>query len=523
MRRLPVRKLAWFGAAAALAGLLALNLLYAGTFVRTWDEADFVFALDRFDLLAMQPHFPGYPFFIGGGMIARLWISDPLLALTAFNALMTAGSAVPIFLLARREVGAGAAAWAAVWVGATPYLWLMGSRPMSECAGIAALWWFLWSVREAADRPRSLWRYVAAAALFGALMGIRLSYFPFGVALVLLLALCRRSFGGGRGWGLLLRLLIAGAFQLVGVLGLMLSEGSVQGFWQLAEAFVAGHFSEWGGGIGAVDVPLAERVATVFGDHLVRDVLLGRSAVVGAIASALLVLVAWGSLLARGRTDSAASGSVEPRYIAWLIICLAAYAVWAVLGQNVEKARHVAPLAGPLLLACYIAAIRTFRSLRLPSHAPRVSRAIRLGIGAVMAAYLCAQAFHGVRLLREQAERPPAVYQLHDYLGELREPFTVYTWEETRVLQYLQADYDHRRIVTYGYFLAVVASAAEEEGAGRRILLTDHVLDGFLAQNPEAARLAVPLARFESNALFDPVYSRITLYEWRGAAEQGGP
>ncbi len=45
----------------------ASYFVYASPFAATWDEVDFALALDRYDLLAMQPHFPGYPYFILAG------------------------------------------------------------------------------------------------------------------------------------------------------------------------------------------------------------------------------------------------------------------------------------------------------------------------------------------------------------------------------------------------------------------------------------------------------------------------
>lgn len=86
----------------------------------------------------------------------------------------------------------------------------------------------------------------------------------------------------------------------------------------------------------------------------------------------------------------------------------------------------------------------------------------------------------------------------------------LYTWEETRVLGYLNAGYEHRKIVTFDYF----RSLAQAE-TGRTVLLTDHVLGGFIRQNPAAAEMAVPVAEYRANSLFDPVYSRIVLYEWK--------
>ena len=246
-----VRGIGLFAAAAVLIGLFVANLAYSSPFVRSWDEVDFVFSLDRYDLLAMQPHFPGYPYYIIGAKIVHQWISDPVQSLIIWNATLALSSAIPIALLARKYVSASYAGWAPIWVMTMPYVWIMGSRPMSECAGIAVLWWFLWSVREAVERPRSNGRHVTALLLFSLLMGIRLSLFPFGIVLLLLLVQQYKSFVGQRSRviRLLFSLIVAAGAQLVWIGGLVLSEGSISGFWKLANAFVTGHFSEWGGGI----------------------------------------------------------------------------------------------------------------------------------------------------------------------------------------------------------------------------------------------------------------------------------
>lgn len=519
MAKLPHRVkqgIAIFAALAILGALFALNLSFASPFVRSWDEVDFVLALNRYDLLAMQPHFPGYPYFIAGATIVHQWISDPVRSLNVFNALFALSAALPIALLAKRYVGTIAAWWAPVWVLTTPYLWLMGSRPMSECAGIAALWWYVWSVREAADKPNSFLRHGVAILMFSLLMGIRLSFFPFGAALVLLWVVQYRSLAGNaaRRWiRLMLSLIAAGAAQLVWVGGLVMSEGTLQGFWKLSQAFVAGHFSEWGGGVVAAEMPFGSRVVTLLADHLFYTVLFSRSAVIGALLVFLVAIVCLGARMLRGGLPVGRTEQKSPRYGMWLGICIAAYAVWALLGQNIEKPRHIAPIAGPLLLLLYVMSLRTILSLRkaaVTSLRNWLYRAVGIGAGLAMTAVLIAQFTQGVSLLKLQAEQKPAVYRLHEYIESLEQPLVLYTWEETRVLQYLHADYEHRRIWTFDYFHALADSASD-----RRVLLTDHVLGGFMLQNDEAETYVTPVATFRSEALFDPVYSEITLYEWR--------
>ncbi|BBI31341.1 hypothetical protein [Cohnella abietis] len=507
-----VRGIMLFAAVAVLIGLFLANLTLASPFVRSWDEVDFVFALDRYDLLAMQPHFPGYPYFIAGATILHQWISDPVKALITLNALLALSSAIPIALLAKRYMRLQTAAWASVWILTMPYLWLMGSRPMSECAGIAVLWWFLWSVREAAEKPRSTWRHAVALLLFSLLMGIRLSFFPFGIGLVLLWLHQYRSFAGYRARiaRLILSIVSAIGAQLIWVSGLVMSEGTLGGFWKLSNAFVAGHFSEWGGGITAAEMSLPARIVKLIASNLITDVLLSRSIVIGAFCFVLLLLIVWGlGLLREKKPESGA----ELRYGLWLGICVAAYVLWALLGQNIEKPRHIAPIAGPLMLAFYILAIRTSQSLTQSVTATRSKYlfiAVGRGICFTLAAVVISQIVHGANLLKMQANEKPAVYQMHEYMDELKQPLIVYTWEETRVLQYLHADYEHRRILTFNYFNALADANPE-----RKVLLTDHVLEGFYLQNASIRDYVDPIAQFSSSSLFDPVYSQITLYEWK--------
>lgn len=510
MQRL-VRYLSLSAAYIILIVLFVYNLLFASPFVRSWDEVDFVLAVDRYDLLAMQPHFPGYPYFIAGAKLVHEWVTNPVQSLIIWNAVLALSSAVPIILLARRYIGLAPAIWAAVGVLSVPYLWLMGSRPMSECAGIAVLWWYLWSVRWAADRPQSNSRLGAALLLFSLLMGIRLSYFPFGIALVLLLVYQYTSLMDSR---IRLRRLImsiaaAGGAQLIWIGGLIQSEGTLLGFWKLSIAFVSGHFSEWGGGVADSKVPMGTRFVTLVADHLIRDVWFSRSTALAVLYLLLLALMALGMWKLRG---SILADPADRKFGKWLWVCLAAYGVWVLLGQNIEKPRHIAPIAGQMLLALYVTALKTAQLLGRSSDFIRGlqwSNAAAAAIYLSFAAVLFVQFIVGGQLIKLQAQQKPAVYQLNDFMGTLEHPLVLYTWEETRVLRYLQAGYEHRKILTFDYFQSLART-----GTGQRIFLTDHVWSGFLQQNVNAGEHVIPIAQFVSEDLFDPVYSRITLYEW---------
>ena len=357
------------------------SLLHISPFAASWDEVDFVLALDRFDLLAMQPHFPGYPYFVLGAMAVQQVVNDPLIAYGTLNIMLTASAAVPIWLIARRLLSP---AWSLLVVLITltsPYLWLQTMRPMSEAAGIAVLWWYLWCWWRAMER-RTWLSAILALFLFGVLMGVRLSFVPFGLSLVWLLGV-RCADWRYEGKRLLPRVtgfvLLAGGFQLLWVAGLALSEGGFVGFAELAAAFTEGHFSQWGGGvISAASVPLAERALRFAGDNLLWTGMFARSTALLAAAAALLlaaVLRAGANSAPRG---SAGSGSRRaPLAAAWLrrpalpgalALLAGAYGAWALLAQNIDKPRHITPLIG-LMWLLLLALFRAAPPARLPAQA----------------------------------------------------------------------------------------------------------------------------------------------------------
>lgn len=509
----PVRSasaLLWAAGAAILVWSLAARLLYASDRASSWDAVDFVLALDRFDLLAMQPHFPGYPYFVLGGMAIRRWVENPAAALSVLNAGALFTAALPVYLLARRRLEALPAFLAAVCVQTMPYLWVLGAQPMSEGVGAALVLWYAWAVVRAYERP-TIRSQLAAVAFYGLLSGVRLSFFPVGAGLLAL---------WWRDWRLYRRrrrlLLFAGAFgagQLLWAAVLLLSEGSVSGFAELAAGFVSGHFREWGGGVGASSVGWGERMYRFLLGNSVWTGLMGQSALMLGVwcAMAAAAAAAWAGA-ARDAGSAPGMSADQPGGItrrpdglllAGMAVC---YGLWAWIGQNIDKPRHTVPMVLLLLLALL----------------PRLARRMPGGHAAAAALLLVlagAQSAAGTAAVRLMAAETPAVHQLGDAMDRLAEaggpPFILFTWEETRVLQDRKAAYPHKRIFTYDYFLAEAAALE-----GHRILLTGKVTEGFRAQGAELNGQVKQVAEFRSSPLFDPVYHHIVLYEWVSGEEK---
>jgi hypothetical protein len=502
MKHKAVNYLMMLWVVAVIGTVTYLSIFYASPFVRTWDEVDFTLALKRFDLLAMQPHFPGYPYFILGGWIINQWIHNGLKALSTFNAVAALSAVLPIYGLARRLSGNGVISFLLpALVLSSPYLWLMASRPMSECAGMALLWWFLWSVRYAMDRQTSLFRHGLSLMMLGFLMGTRLSFFPFALALVpLWYSLWQRP---GRWRRLGLAVLVALLFQLLWVAGLVMSEGTLAGFWKLSLAFVEGHFSEWGGGVVSTPMPIGERITQLFVRNLAGSALTGGSTLI-AVGFVLLVITAGIGRLLIGKEGQ---NRENRQFIYGLVGCAILYAFWALLGQNIEKPRHIVPLLAPIFLLLFVLTARLAERLKTAKQ-PYV-RTMRVLLYSLLVGLIVTQTIYGSQLQKRQAMEEPAVYQLHDYVRQIQEPFVLFTWEETRVLHYLGADYDNERIYTYAYFQALAESDLK-----RRVLLTDHVVQGFIQQGKPVEGHLKQIAEFTSEPLFDPAYHHIILYEW---------
>ncbi|ANE48899.1 hypothetical protein SY83_12820 [Paenibacillus swuensis] len=474
---------------------LSWGITHSGP-VRTWDEADFALALHRFDLLAMQPHFPGYPYFVLGGILMHRWLDDPAQALAAWNLLLTATALVPLYLLSRRYLTPMTSAALAAFLITMPYLWLLASQPMSEASGIAVLWWFLWSLAYALEH-RSTKRLLLSAALFGVLMGIRLSFVPFGAGLVYLwyahyirdYTTKRRKFYPR----LLFILSTALAFQLIWVIGLAASEGGLAGFLQLSVAFVQGHFSEWGGGAASSSLPMGERVLQ-YGINYFWTGLAAQSWI-QAGAWAVIGLTSAYSFLSRPNNSSTKPDPI----LKLILLVVTAYGLWAFFAQNIEKPRHLSPLVAVSVWLVLAYALQTASKTQL-----------HRGLLVALTAGIAMNLYTGTGWLTEQRMKPSAVAQLGNYMESVNEPLVLYTWEETRVLAYNGADFPHQRIETFELFKA----EAEAQQSTKRVFVTDHVLNGFHAQNAELDGRFVKVAAFRAHPIFDPVYADIVLYEW---------
>jgi hypothetical protein len=463
--------------------VFASQLMSLNPFVSSWDMVDFSLALDRYDIRAMQPHFPGYPYFILGGMLTGILTETPNQALVLFNVLVYASAILPVYLLASKIISRPNAFLVAAVIYTASYPLIIVNQPMSEGAALAAFWWYFWSIAASVDRPAGKWMLLPLF-LFSVLLGIRLSYIPMGVGLIFLLY---KKWNDKQidAFGLVKYVLIAGLSQLIWLGALIVTEGGIMNFFDLAFGFTGGHFQEWGGTTASNDLSMIARVKTFLFTNILWWGIFSRTTVL-----MVLYIVIGIFLFLHAANDKSNKNST------FLLgaFMMGAYGLWALFAQNIDKPRHILPLALILIflvLAVYFQRKNTIYSILL------------------ILLLIIAQAIVSSNIVKKQASEKPAVYQLAYYLEQQQEEFVLYTWEETRVLQYLKMPYPHKRVYTYNVFL-------HDQGLykGKTIYLTDSVAEGFRSQGADISKKIEKVKIFDSDKIFDPVYHEIILYKW---------
>lgn len=448
--------------------------------VSSWDEVDFSLGVLQFDLLLMQPHFPGYPYFILGGMVFHTFIESPILSLVFFNITLLILSTIPMFLIAQKLVQ-HKAIWLVAIVTTLPYSAVILTQPMSEGAAMAVLWWYIWSIAHSRDN-HSNWKRFLPALFLSLLLGIRLSYLPFAIGLLWVWMIQWKRSGK---WSIIFtHIIVAAFFQCVWVAGLIWSEGSIESFFSLALSFVEGHFSDWGGAATADESrTLMERMFTLIVHNIFWTGIAAQSPILLGTYSILIIL------------PFVIGNNQKMSEMEWIIILMAvSYFIWALFAQNIDKPRHSLPIISLFTLWWGAKGINV-----LPK---------RIGL-ALTTILVSLQLFVSYALLDEQYRELPAVHQLMEELEQIDEPFIIYTWEETRVMEYYDMPFEHKRILSYPFFLHDLSYYDD-----RTIYLTNHVIEGFKKQGVDVSDRITKVKEFSSNEIFDPVYSKIILYRW---------
>lgn len=462
-----------------------IQLCNINSFAGTWDQVDFALALDRYDLMSMQPHFPGYPYFILAGNFIHRFIENNVASLTVLNILLYFTALFPMYKLSRIWHKKSYSLLTTAVLYSSTYGLVIINQPISEGAAISCLWWYVWSLYSALIKKnhRSV---LMPVILLSILLGIRVSYLPFSIGLLYLLYLKQKQnlLSIRQMFGYLMMMTVT---QFIWVIALIISEGSLKGFIKLSLAFTIGHFNDWGNTALASDMTIIDRLKAIIINNLFWSGISSQSVVLAVIYVMMLIVIF--TDVFRYRIDIGDSSKLL------FFIMVSCYLTWALLGQNADKPRHILPLVGILLF------LVISRLLLRESGRRMILVSVLLGI----------QVYGSQMLIKQQAQQAPATLQLAAYLRTEQKDSIVYTWEETRVFEYENLPLIHKRIQTYEFFLQEVSNFE-----GRTILITDKAVSGFITQGADIEGNIRKIKTFRSNSLFDPVYAEISLYKWEG-------
>lgn len=461
--------------------ILFFRLYYPVISPTSYDEVNFSLAILEFNMQLMQPHFPGYPFFILGGMIIDHFIHNPTMALSYFNILMSIVSSIPIYLIAKEYVSKSNSLLVVLFMQTIPFLNILFTQPMSEGAAIAVLYWFIWSLIKASKRNSQVLGLLPNF-IFSLLLGIRLSYIVFGIGLVWLWIMKIKQDGLKESIiPIIIQIITAFLFQLIWINALIFSEGGVNSFLTTALSFTGGHFNEWGGSIVTENSSFLERFFQLIVINFLWVGMFGANLIVGIFVTILVFFTKRRPIF------------VFP-YQSLFLLLTASYFLWALFAQNVDKPRHIAPLVAlcSLVLIINFLLVKTNTTFTL--------------LKVLFLVNLTLSSFY----IFEQAHETPAIHQLADFLESEQGDFICYTWNESRVFEYLNVPFTYEEVQTYDYFLQKLQGDNHPT-----IFVTNHVIDGFIKQGIDVNGKIEYVETFQSNKLFEPVYHSIDLYKWK--------
>lgn len=123
------------------------RLPFTSKMLLTMDTAQYALALDNFDVVAHQPHPPGYFLYVMAGRLFHLFIPDPNTALIALSITCSTLAVVVIHDLGKRMGGAKCGLIAALFAITSPNFWFHGEVALNYAvevflsATVALLCW----------------------------------------------------------------------------------------------------------------------------------------------------------------------------------------------------------------------------------------------------------------------------------------------------------------------------------------------------------------------------------------------
>ncbi len=302
------------------------------------DSLRFALAVKDFDILALQPHFPGYPVYIVLVRFFFVLTGKMSVAFSLVGGIATFLLILGVIRLNRRHLLKIPELLIGSLIFFNPLFWMMSNRYMPDLLGLSILFLALGLYDH--TRKGNTWFFVLA----GMLAGVRLSYIPFLFLPVIYLLLKKK---------VVLKDVLAGIISIMVWLIPMVVDTGITELYQAATTQAEGHFYEWGGSV-ITDPATSDRIYSFFHGLLAHGFGLWwpeRSLITLVPTIILLSILVYSCL----KKESL------PVLSGWIWYSTVIYAIWVFFFQNIlYNPRHLMPLV--VILAIMFGYFLSYRS-----------------------------------------------------------------------------------------------------------------------------------------------------------------
>ena len=304
-------------------------------YIEDIDSLRFALSIQDYNILSLQPHFPGYPVFCFFAKLLHLIIGNMGVVFSIIGGFSIFFIIYYLLRVFNANLRSYEGQYIALLIFFNPLFWIMSNRYMPDLMGLAtslaAIYYLIFAHKQGRHLEKGFF-------ISGILSGIRLSYLP-----LLIFPMCKIIFQSKDR----LRFLL---YFSVGVLVWLIPMIIITGFTDLveiAQRHTAGHFLDYGGTI-ITEQSFSNRII-----HLFRSVWADGF-------GGYWISRGWSSLLLSGLLlvqFSTSIGDIRKRWdrdnkLKILLFCIIIYTVWIILFQNVIfKSRHILPV---LLFFCIL-------------------------------------------------------------------------------------------------------------------------------------------------------------------------
>ncbi|HXI83507.1 MAG TPA: glycosyltransferase family 39 protein [Verrucomicrobiae bacterium] len=250
----------WFLAALLCAVGLALRIPFRSHFAYHWDSAQFVLAINEYDIRLSQPHAPGYFLYIMLGRLVNGLVGDPHASLVWISIVF--GSLLPavVYLLATAMFGRKAGVTAGLLALTSPQVWFHSCVALTYCMDsflVCTVVLVLWRAMECGGGWRDA---IVVGALLALIGGVREQSVP---ALVPLVGFAFWKFERARLAKLVTAAVVAIGLGILWYVPMVRTSGGLRTYLDIVHLHAVSNASTYfpGGGFGA----LLKNVANITG------------------------------------------------------------------------------------------------------------------------------------------------------------------------------------------------------------------------------------------------------------------